>query len=53
MTEDLAAVRCDLEDFAADVFEPLTRADQPRWDKVYPRGLLLDRQRKSVEPTAG
>ncbi|MER7000874.1 transposase, partial [Streptomyces sp. NPDC000410] len=50
--EELAAVRCDLEDFAADVFEPFARNDQRRWGQVYLRGLLLDGQRKSVEPIA-
>ncbi|WKV71006.1 IS701 family transposase [Streptomyces sp. PCS3-D2] len=50
--EDLAAVRCDLEDFAAEVFEPFARNDQRRWGRVYLRGLLTDGQRKSVEPMA-
>ncbi|TXS74521.1 IS701 family transposase [Streptomyces sp. sk2.1] len=50
--EELAAVRCDLEDFAAEMFEPFARADQRRWGAVYLRGLLLDGRRKSVEPMA-
>ncbi|UQA91359.1 IS701 family transposase [Streptomyces halobius] len=50
--EELAAVRCDLEDFAADVFEPFARADQRRWGSVYLRGLLTGGGRKSVEPMA-
>lgn len=50
--EELAAVRCDLEDFAAEMFEPFARADQRRWGGVYLRGLLLDGGRKSVEPMA-
>ncbi|GGU11974.1 hypothetical protein GCM10010272_66440 [Streptomyces lateritius] len=45
----MAAVRCDLEDFAAEMFEPFARADQRRWGEVYLRGLLLDGGRKSVE----
>ncbi|MEU2874532.1 IS701 family transposase [Streptomyces olivoreticuli] len=49
---ELAAVRSDLEDFAAEVFEPFARADQRRWGGAYLRGLLLDGQRKSVEPMA-
>ncbi|MGW0087379.1 IS701 family transposase [Streptomyces sp. NPDC003393] len=49
---ELAAVRCDLEDFAAEMFEPFARADQRRWGGVYLRGLLLDGRRKSVEPMA-
>ena len=48
----MAAVRCDLEDFAAEVFEPFGRADQRRWGSVYLRGLLMDGARKSVEPMA-
>ncbi|RSO09969.1 IS701 family transposase [Streptomyces sp. WAC 05379] len=52
MGGELAAVRCDLEDFAAEVFEPFARADQRRWGEVYLRGLLLDGRRKSVEPMA-
>ncbi|MEV8626481.1 IS701 family transposase [Streptomyces sp. NPDC051079] len=50
--EELDVVRCRLEDFAADVFEPFARADQRRWGGVYLRGLLLDGQRKSVDPMA-
>ncbi|WKK21357.1 IS701 family transposase [Streptomyces olivoreticuli] len=50
--EELAAVRSDLEDFAADVFEPFARADQRRWGSVYLRGLLTGGGRKSVEPMA-
>jgi SRSO17 transposase len=52
LAEELAAVRCDLEDFAAEMFEPFARADQRRWGGVYLRGLLLDGGRKSVEPMA-
>ena len=48
----MAAVRCDLEDLAAEMFEPFSRADQRRWGQVYLRGLLLDGRRKSVEPMA-
>jgi SRSO17 transposase len=47
-----AAVRCDLEDFAAEMFEPSARADQRRWGEVYLRELLLEGRRKSVEPMA-
>lgn len=48
----MAALRCDLEDFAAEVFEPFSRADQRRWRTVCLRGLPLDGRRKSVEPMA-
>jgi SRSO17 transposase len=49
---ELAAVRCDLEDFAAEVFGSFARADQRRWGGVYLRGLLMEGGRKSVEPMA-
>nr|WP_198539335.1 IS701 family transposase [Streptomyces graminilatus] len=52
MGGELAAVRCDLEDFAAEMFESFARVDQRRWGAVYLRGLLLDGRRKSVEPMA-
>lgn len=52
MSGEPAAVRCDLEDFAAEMFEPFARVDQRRWGEVYLRGLLLDGRRKSVEPMA-
>jgi SRSO17 transposase len=52
LSGELAAVRCDLEDFAAEMFEPFGRVEQRRWGGVYLRGLLLDGGRKSVEPMA-
>lgn len=48
----LALVRGRLEDFAAEMFEPLARKDQRRWGGVYLRGLMLEGKRKSVEPMA-
>nr|WP_228040687.1 IS701 family transposase [Streptomyces chromofuscus] len=48
----MAAVRGELEAFAAEVFEPFARNDQRRWGQVYLRGLLTDGKRKSVEPMA-
>ncbi|MFE2554394.1 IS701 family transposase [Streptomyces sp. NPDC059355] len=48
----MAAVRGELEEFAAEVFEPFARKDQRWWGQVYLRGLLTDGQRKSVEPMA-
>ncbi|MFI1870014.1 IS701 family transposase [Streptomyces jumonjinensis] len=50
--DEIVAVRGELEDFAAEVFEPFARNDQRRWGQVYLRGLLTDGQRKSVEPMA-
>jgi SRSO17 transposase len=50
--DQVAAVRGELEEFAAEVFEPFARKDQRRWGQVYVRGLLTDGRRKSVEPMA-
>ena len=50
--EDLAAVREQLQDFAADVFAPLRRTDQRAKGQTYLRGLLLDGARKSMQPMA-
>lgn len=48
----LQRVRGRLEDFAAEMFEPMARKDQRRWGGVYLRGLMLDGKRKSIEPMA-
>jgi SRSO17 transposase len=49
---ELAALGPRLEDFAADVFAPLARADQREKGELYLRGLLADGQRKSMQPMA-
>lgn len=49
----LARMRGRLEEFAAQMLEPLARRDQRRWGEVYLRGLMLDGKRKSIEPMAG
>src|ERR671920_1965997 len=49
---ELAAVRGRLEEFAAEVFAPLVRRDQRDKGVAYPRGLLLDGRRKSMQPMA-
>src|SRR3712207_8284379 len=49
---ELAAVRGRLEEFAAEVFAPLARADQRNEGQTYLRGLLLDGRRKSMQPMA-
>ena len=48
--KQLARARGRLEEFAAEIFEPLVRKDQRRWGGVYLRGLMLDGKRKSIEP---
>src|SRR3954469_12173654 len=50
--EELAAVRERLEEFAAEVFAPLSRSDQRDKGQTYVRGLLLDGRRKSMQPMA-
>ena len=50
--EELAAVRPRLEEFAAEVFAQLTRADQRDKGQTYLRGLLLDGRLKSMQPMA-
>src|SRR3954462_7299257 len=50
--EDLAAVRERLEEFAAEMFAPLSRSDQRDKGQTYLRGLLLDGRRKSMQPMA-
>jgi SRSO17 transposase len=49
---ELARARKRLVAFAAEVFQPLARADQRRWGEVYLRGLMLDGKRKSIQPMA-
>lgn len=41
-----------LEQFLADLVEPLGRSERKHWSEVYVRGLLLDGERKSIEPLA-
>ncbi len=49
---ELAAVRGRLEEFAAEMFAPLSRSDQRVKGATYVRGLLLDGRRKSMQPMA-
>lgn len=51
--EELPGFRGRLEEFAAEVFAPLARADQKAKCRLYLRGLLLDGRRKSMQPMAG
>jgi SRSO17 transposase len=48
----LARVRQQLQDFAAGVFAGLPRVDQRETGVRYLRGLMLDGQRKSMQPMA-
>jgi SRSO17 transposase len=51
-SEEVAAVRARLEEFAAEVFAGFARSDQRAIGGLYVRGLLLDGQRKSMQPMA-
>jgi len=48
----LAQCRKRLEQFLTDLVEPLGRRERRHWADVYVRGLLLDGERKSIEPLA-
>jgi SRSO17 transposase len=53
MTEsEIEKCRNRLEQFLADLLEPLGRRERRHWSSVYVRGLLLDGERKSIEPMA-
>lgn len=41
-----------LERFLVDLLEPVGRSERRQWGGVYVRGLLLDGERKSIEPLA-
>ena len=41
-----------LEQFLVDLLEPVGRSERRQWGGVYVRGLLLDGERKSIEPMA-
>jgi SRSO17 transposase len=48
----LAQCRMRLEHFLTDLVAPLGRSERRHWTAVYVRGLLLDGERKSIEPLA-
>jgi len=48
----LRACRERLEKYLKDLLELLGRASRSHWGNVYVRGLLLDGERKSIEPMA-
>src|SRR3954465_314341 len=50
--EEWTAARERLEEFAAEMFAPLSRSDQRVKGQTYLRGLLLDGRRKSMQPMA-
>jgi SRSO17 transposase len=48
----LGRCRQRLERFLVDLLEPVGRSERRHWGAVYVRGLLLDGERKSIEPMA-
>ena len=50
--KELAALDQRLGDFLAQLIAPMGRAERRHWARVYVSGLLLDGERKSVEPMA-
>jgi len=41
-----------MDQFLTDLVEPIGRSERRHWAAVYVRGLLLDGERKSIEPLA-
>lgn len=53
MTEkQLSGVRARLDRFLSDLVESMGRSERRHWAHIYIQGLLLDGQRKSVQPIA-
>jgi SRSO17 transposase len=48
----LKRLRRELEEFVEELMSDLRRRDQRRWAQTYLRGLMLDGDRKSIEPMA-
>lgn len=50
--KELARCRARLVQYLEDLLRPLGRRDRQHWGEVYIRGLLLDGERKSIDPLA-
>jgi SRSO17 transposase len=50
--QTLKALDRRLQHFLEDLLEPMGRSERRHWAEVYVRGLLLDGERKSIEPMA-
>lgn len=51
-TQEFRAVERRLDRFLKDLVKPMGRSERRHWAQVYVQGLLLDGERKSVEPMA-
>jgi SRSO17 transposase len=49
---ELSALDASLERFLAELLAPMGRSERRHWAKMYVTGLLLDGERKSIEPMA-
>lgn len=49
---ELVALEKRLENFLAELTEQMGRGERRPWANMYVRGLLLDGERKSIEPMA-
>jgi SRSO17 transposase len=50
--QSLHGLEARLMDFLEDLLEPMGRRERQHWARVYVQGLLLDGERKSIEPMA-
>jgi SRSO17 transposase len=50
--KELTVVSRRLDHFLGDLVAPMGRSERQQWAKVYIQGLLLDGERKSIEPMA-
>ena len=50
--QSLKALESRLMRFLEDLLEPMGRSERRHWAQVYVQGLLLDGERKSIEPMA-
>ncbi len=50
--QSLKALEGRLAHFLEDLLEPMGRSERRHWARVYIQGLLLDGERKSIEPMA-
>jgi SRSO17 transposase len=50
--QTLKGLEVRLTHFLEDLLEPMGRSERRHWARVYVQGLLLDGERKSIEPMA-
>jgi SRSO17 transposase len=50
--QTLHGLEARLTHFLEDLLEPMGRRERRHWARVYVQGLLLDGERKSIEPMA-